>query len=184
MSYYLNYGTIYARETYTTHFVACEIVHISEFKPMTRMMIIWILSAVSMATYIIFFWKTIYNQLRETQCYYKEIDPMCHTHDPIAQKKELCQLIEFEHKPDRVSDTSIRDGGINDMSYSRVRSKSGGWGYRQGRNFDPLWGILPLFVPFLEPLAIFLLCVCVCVCVSCPPFFEAPRFALRGGWDT
>merc|ERR1711966_443926 len=25
------------------------------------------------------------------------------------------------------------------------------------------------------------LCVCVCVCVSCPPFFEAPRFALRGG---
>ena len=23
-----------------------------------------------------------------------------------------------------------------------------------------------------------------CVCVSCPPFFKAPRFALRGGWDT
>ena len=26
---------------------------------------------------------------------------------------------------------------------------------------------------------------CVCsMCVSCPPFFKAPRFALRGGWDT
>ena len=21
------------------------------------------------------------------------------------------------------------------------------------------------------------------MCVSCPPFFKAPRFALRGGWD-
>ena len=23
-----------------------------------------------------------------------------------------------------------------------------------------------------------------CVCESCPPFFKAPWFALRGGWDT
>ena len=23
----------------------------------------------------------------------------------------------------------------------------------------------------------------VCVCVSCPPFFKAPRFTLRGDWD-
>ena len=33
-------------------------------------------------------------------------------------------------------------------------------------------------------LMIFQLRVVMCVFVCCPPFFEAPRFVLRGGWDT